>query len=555
MRMIRCLTVVLAGAAMLVGVAPNVSAGGTKEFADSGRGFTVRLPETFKQNPPKPQGDPKYQAANFYDDQAKYKSSGSVNPEFTIGWWSKPKVATTPSAGDTPKPDDKGKGSADHAPTREEMEDAYGPKSIDEVLDQLLTGNPHLFGKVEGPAASADRWSQAKTAKTNKQKIDFKYWEFAPGKPKKGEKPAIWYVFAARLTIDRPKETVEVTFHATCATMFIKDLGPEFVNLVKSFETKDSAGVAAREEIPTDPDKFIDWVKRTKVIAGWKMLVSPKKEYVIVYDEAVKDDLIKDIAEQIEGIRAQVYEVMFPPDKPVTAMSIIRVCKDKQGYMAYGGSPSSAGFWSNVQGELVFFKDSQNPNDALRVLYHEAFHQYIYYSAGAVSPHSWFNEGHGDFFAGHNHKGGGKFELGEFLWRKDLAQSLKREKKTVPLKEWLTWDQNKYYNKGANGGRLDGGENYALGWNFIYFLRTTKKAEYQQFLPVYFNTLKGLVTKAREDRKAARDKAKAAGEDLGEEEPEWLANRMNEDAWCQTALDAALKTVNLDQLEKDWLAF
>ena len=38
--------------------------------------------------------------------------------------------------------------------------------------------------------------------------------------------------------------------------------------------------------------------------------------------------------------------------------------------------------------------------DTLAVLYHEAFHQFIFYSVGEVAPHSWFNEGHGDYFSG-----------------------------------------------------------------------------------------------------------------------------------------------------------
>lgn len=34
------------------------------------------------------------------------------------------------------------------------------------------------------------------------------------------------------------------------------------------------------------------------------------------------------------------------------------------------------------------------------MLYHESLHQYIYYAAGQVSPHDWFNEGCGDYFSG-----------------------------------------------------------------------------------------------------------------------------------------------------------
>ena len=52
----------------------------------------------------------------------------------------------------------------------------------------------------------------------------------------------------------------------------------------------------------------------------------------------------------------------------------------------------------------------------LAVLYHEAFHQYIYYSVGKVAPHSWFNEGHGDYYAGARYADK-KFTIRPFAWR------------------------------------------------------------------------------------------------------------------------------------------
>jgi len=540
-----CLTFLVAS--LLYGAAaPADAAGGVKDHVDAKRGFAVKVPDTFKLNPPKPTGDAKYNAGEFYDDQAKYKSSGSENPEFKIMWWSTPKQATTPGAKAPEEPPKEPK-----APTtRAEAMDEFGPKSVDEIVDQLIENNTRLFGS--NIPSMADRWKDGKSEKTTKQKIDFQYVEINTVKPKKRDTAApLWCLIVARLTIDRPNESVSVGFYGTFAKEFVKDLGPAYLNIVRSFETRDAKSVK-EVEVPTDPDKFIDYIIKTKVIAGWKYLVSSKKQYIVVYDAAVKDDLVKEIASEIEAIRAQVYEKLFPPEKPVTAVSVIRVCKDPEQYRAYGGSGSSAGYWSFMDQELVFYKDSQNPNDALRVLYHEAFHQFVYYSAGAVSPHSWFNEGHGDFFAGHNYKGG-KFELGEFQWRKDLAAKLKREKRTAPLAEWLHWDQDLYYGRRPNKWQLDGFENYSLGWSFIYFLRTTKKPEYQGILDRYFNTLKSLVAAAHDEREKAKAKAKAAGEDF-DGEPEWLANRVHEDQWCEKALEEGFKGVNLAQLEKDWLA-
>jgi hypothetical protein len=536
------LVLALVVAALCYGtLAPVRAGGGQKDFTDDKRGFFLRVPETFKQNPPKPTGSPKYKVASFYDDQAKYKSSGSSNPELNVGWYSTPKVATTPGGGDgatSPEPE---------IPNDEDI-----GSSIDDVLDFLLNRNPHLFGKIEGPAASSDRWTQSKAGKTTKQKIDFKYWEFDPDKLKKPDKKdkdskekAIWYVFAARLTLERPRETVEVTFQATCAAQFVKSLGPAFLDIVKSFESRDTGGGPVKaEEIPDDPDKYRDYLKRTKLVPGWKYMDSAKKQYLLIYAEGVDDKLVNTVAEQVESLREQVYEVMFPPDKPITAISVIRICGDKTQYMSYGAPGGSAGYWSSWDREIVFYEDMSNKNDSLRVLYHEAFHQYIYYSVGACSPHPWFNEGHGDYFYGFDYKNK-KWQLAKSLARVSDATTAKHSGKVPPLKTWLRWEQPEYYEMTQKELKIHA--NYALGWDFVYFLRTTKKPEDQGILQRYFDTLKGLVTACRVERQK-----KYPHKETPEEED--LVNREHQAEWHEKAIVEGFKGVDLDQLYKDWMA-
>src|SRR5262249_1569136 len=118
-------------------------------------------------------------------------------------------------------------------------------------------------------------------------------------------------------------------------------------------------------------------------------------------------------------------------------------------------------------------------------------HQYIYYFYGNISPHSWYNEGTGDFYAGLEYKNK-RFTLKKFDWRvstiKDGIQqdeSFLKDKELskdpnkrgiVPLKEFVKFTQAEYYDAGSNKYQLDGHRNYAQGWSFIYFLRTGKKA-------------------------------------------------------------------------------
>ena len=93
-----------------------------------------------------------------------------------------------------------------------------------------------------------------------------------------------------------------------------------------------------------------------------------------------------------------------PEEDPLIASrcSVVRVCKDRDQYFTYGGPLGSAGYWFALQEELVLYddQDRQGRDATWRVLGHEAFHQYIHYYMGNQEPHSWFNEGHAEYYAG-----------------------------------------------------------------------------------------------------------------------------------------------------------
>ncbi len=207
----------------------------------------------------------------------------------------------------------------------------------------------------------------------------------------------------------------------------------------------------------------------------------------------------------------------------------MRVCKDKAEYHKYGGPGGSAGYWSPGDEELVFYQDKRNKKDSLRVLYHEAFHQYIHYAVGKVAPHSWFNEGHGDYFAGHNYKGR-NFVADVFRWRTGIISNAIARKSYVPLKDFLTYTQGQYY---ANPGLC-----YAQGWSLVYFLREVERRKikkYKQYwglLDRYFAKIKanvklvkekglyGLEDPPEEEKKEKEKEGEGFGEAAGPAEPE-----------------------------------
>ena len=348
----------------------------------------------------------------------------------------------------------------------------------------------------------------------------------------------------------------------------------------------------------TDADLFLAssktpeaWreARKRKLIEGWDALDT--ENYLIVYNKEVKRSLLRTIAKHIEGLREQVYEQLFPPAKEVTAVSVVRVCKDRAEYHRYGGPGGSAGYWSPGDEELVFYQDKSNKRDSLRVLYHEAFHQYIHYAVGDVAPHSWFNEGHGDYFAGHNYRGG-KFVPAPFQWRTGIIANALSQKTYVPLREFLKFSQGQYY---SNPGLC-----YAQGWSFVYFLREverTKNKRYKQYwglLDKYFDAIKRNVGKVKEgglyglEQPEPTGPTPAEGEPAASDEPTLKrlpglelpfpgehpeAGRRRDLAAGErrtvadqpkitgigSALDAAVdetfKGIDLDQLEKDWIEF
>ena len=213
--------------------------------------------------------------------------------------------------------------------------------------------------------------------------------------------------------------------------------------------------------VGTDPRS----IKRAKLEAemartpGWRML---ETENYFIVSNSTDEEFLAELRERIEALR-KVFLVDYPPEKarlvsrrkkpaeatekgsdekepdaertvalvnPLEASrsSVVRVCGNVEQYIQYGGSPGTPGYWYAAAEELVLFDDRAGGGraDTWVVLNHEAFHQYIYYFYGNISPHSWYNEGTGDFYSGYEyeHK---RFELTENPWRIRGIQEMLRQ--------------------------------------------------------------------------------------------------------------------------------
>lgn len=199
-----------------------------------------------------------------------------------------------------------------------------------------------------------------------------------------------------------------------------------------------------------------------KLSSGWYYLWSSKKNYLI-FSNAEKS-FAKEIAKNLEGIR-EVYEENFPGEPRLKWIPIVRVCKTKNEYHGYGGPSGSAGYWSDMTKEFVFYNDvARGKKNTILVLKHEAFHHFIHFYLGCRLS-TWMDEGFAEYFAGGEFVGK-RIKIKPNQWRRGTIQREIVNNKHVPLKKLVHMTKAEYYSEP---------DRYAQGWSFCYFLKEGRK--------------------------------------------------------------------------------
>jgi hypothetical protein len=327
---------------------------------------------------------------------------------------------------------------------------------------------------------------------------------------------------------------VYVGVHGRGMSPIEKQLQVELRKVARSIVIKEPgevAGGAARSYAGSKlPNVAFRVGVREALAKGWKAVDT---ENFIIVHHSDNEKLVNKIARDLEAVRP-VYVEMFPPVKAIEAVAIVRVCKNREEYLAYGGHPSSGGYWHPGNEELVFYDYSRSELEAERkkgrrltdkdsfvVLYHEAFHQYIHYAVGQIAPHDWFNEGHGDYFSGAviPDYGTRVKSIGPSRWRITRAKreidpdSAPRGSPPagpwIPMEKVLNAKRPEYYNPATQSNY------YVGGWALVYFLREAPEArghpKWGRILGTYFEKLKEQYRIRRlgpaDDADAARDAA------------------------------------------------
>lgn len=273
---------------------------------------------------------------------------------------------------------------------------------------------------------------------------------------------------------------------------------------------------------------------RSRLDEGWA--VADTENFLFV-DNTRMGILMRHLQRKLEGIR-RVYAELFPPTGEITAVATVRVCKDRDEYLRYGGARNAAGHWNPAREELVLYEAGRE--DSLRTLYHEAFHQYVHHAIGELQPHYWYNEGYGDYFGGARFTDEGEItRIQPNPLRLRMIQEAIRAATHASWSEMIRLERSAYYGPKA-------GIHYAMGWSMVYFLEESevvaKHDLWSQILAVYFDALK---------ESAVRQKAwlPATLGILSEEAYETAALAR------EHALEAAFMGVDLDELEAAWREF
>jgi hypothetical protein len=562
----------VAAAALLLhsaGVPParaGTAAVSEKTYEDTSVGYSIRPISSWEPLPKKNPDDPTAQneAGGWYSKDKEWPGARCTVLKFGTYFAEESKPVATESGGPGgdkggDKGGGKGEGDGGDKGGGAGGDKGGGEGGADPAAERGPRTAKELFGK--GPQ-SFEEWIALVKERNKHLNIDLN-----PVKAKFGDDDGfIWEgsirsgsdkTFLYGASVKRNGFEVAVLYEGPDGKNFVRDLKGAYKSSVRSLlilpesKMRKAQDALAKKIAGFDPEAA--WAE--KAIAalppGWTSHKTP--HYVILYDKSIDTTtpgLIARIANQLERIRAQVYEPLFPAARPVTALSIVKVTQDPKQYMAYGAPAGSGGYWSWPSRELVFFclpNGQQSGVDVtLDVLNHEGFHQYIFYAVGQVSPHSWYNEGHGDYFAGFTLKEG-KFTRGKFSWRQKIIQAAIENRTYVPLKDFLKFSQAEYYQRGGDrrkGGDI--GQNYSQGWSVIWFLRTTKDPRYTSILDRYFNTMKAAVTEWRAGEEEA---AKKDGREPAEIMPPKIDQKIAEDS-----LKAGFEGVDIDQLEKDWVA-
>jgi hypothetical protein len=283
-----------------------------------------------------------------------------------------------------------------------------------------------------------------------------------------------------------------------------------------------SLGFMLLAQVTSPPERLAEVKRAISTCEGWVAL--PSAHYIVLTDAGA--DTAKRALDELEFARA-VFEKEFPPKRPIEALGVVRLCKDRDEYFKNGGACGTTCAWSPMQQEMIAFVGPGDPSREWAGLRSGAFFQYESLALDSSNLHDWFSSGVASAFSASSRS------ADELAWQplEDRARRLRATAGTgdwIPLAKLVEMSHADFL-----GGAMD--QTAAEGWGLAYFLRVvTPNERWRRVLHVYWTTFR--------DTFAARAAAKV---------PEFEAVKVARDAARKAAFDG----VDLAALEEAFVEF
>ena len=221
---------------------------------------------------------------------------------------------------------------------------------------------------------------------------------------------------------------------------------------------------------------------------GWWL--AETSDYLFISDirSAQGKALVRELQETLPVLR-RAFTKLIPPIELKQEVNVVRIYEAREAYQQYVGKEMawSCGLWDPMRRELVILAQGKDREQTLEIIYHEGFHQYLFYASGMVPHAIWYNEGHACLFESAEVDNRGRVTIPENTRVTHLLRNLESVAGMLP--KVLQADRSAFY----SGAEQQRDLNYTAAWALVYFLQkgapSEKLTEYAGILERYLKSL------------------------------------------------------------------
>ncbi len=316
-------------------------------------------------------------------------------------------------------------------------------------------------------------------------------FQLNPNAPGQFNAPKTWFCAILQISPATDRKMAQ----AAMAGDFLKSLAlsgkPRSQSVLPS-RTRSATPVAATNRSPEFMASRQQVAESIRNMKNWWFVET--QNYIILSNMKSRNStLFKQIRANLETLRS-CFEQFIPPRAEITSVSVIRIFATPEEYLQYTGNGMewSYGVWMSDKKELSI-RPAEWGNDAakgqqiLGTIYHEAFHQYIFYALDRQPVSLWFNEGHAEFFLT-SVIGANRIDVAENPDNARVIDTLIAGG-GIDFKGLLHMESEQFYAADVKTAQA----HYATAWALVYFLRKAapldKSSPYAGIIDAYCDAL------------------------------------------------------------------